>query len=455
MEELLKLPPNSLEAEQSVLGSIFIDPDAIAIVYEYIPVPSYFYSPAHQIIYSAVLELFNLNVPIDIVTVTEKLKTAGKLEEVGGSVYVTSLAGTVPTTINVAHYARLVREKAVLRQLINVSNKISDLCYQSKDTAEQILDMAQSLIFEIAESGHRKGFVSIKKVVADTFDKLSELYDKKEHVTGIPTYFKALDRLTSGFHPSELIIIAARPSMGKTAFAVNIATNAAINKNLTVAIFSLEMSAEQLVQRILCSLSGIDGNKLRTGFIKESDWGPLTFAAGKLSEAPIFIDDTPGITPLELRAKARRLKADKGLDVIIVDYLQLMSSTKGDSRQQELSEISRALKSIARELDIPVIALSQLNRSCESRNDKRPLLSDLRESGSLEQDADVVIVLYRDDYYNPETSEAGISEVIIRKQRNGPVGTVKLLFQKEYTRFADLELSYSDDEIPDEFEVNS
>ncbi|MCK8824555.1 replicative DNA helicase [Fuchsiella alkaliacetigena] len=433
-----RIPPRSIDAEKSTLGAMLIDRNAIAKVVEILNSED-FYREAHNIIFQVICNLFEEGEPVDLVTVAEKLRTKEVLEEIGGLSYLTSLANSVPTSTNVEHYAYLVEEKAVLRKLISSANQISDLGYQGEEDLEIVLDRAEQLIFNVSQKRAVKTFAEIKDVLMSTFDDLEMLYENKGGVTGVPTGFSDLDKMTSGFQESDLVIIAARPSMGKTALALNIAQYAAIQEDIPVAIFSLEMSKEQLVQRMLCCEAQVDNHRLRTGYLNENDWDKLTDAAGSLSEADIFIDDTPAITVMEMRAKARRIKAEHGLGLILIDYLQLMQgSGRVESRQQEVSKISRSLKSLARELEVPVVSLSQLSRAVEQRNDKRPQLSDLRASGSIEQDADVVAFIYRDEYYNPDTEKKGITEIIIGKQRNGPVGMVELAFQKEYTRFVDL-----------------
>ena len=364
------------------------------------------------------------------------------MEKVGGVTFITALANTVPTAANVTYHAKIVREKADLRNLINTATDIAGMAYESSDDVADVIDKSEKMIMEVANRQNVSAFTPMRDIVMETFDKINVLYESKGGLTGIPCGFTDLDKLTSGLQPSDLILVAARPSMGKTAFTLNIGAHVALKEHKNVAFFSLEMSKQQLVQRMLCSEGGIDSQKLRKGELDKTDWGKLVNVANKVAEAPLYIDDTAGITVMELRSKARRLKAEKGLDLIIIDYLQLMQGRTGkgatDNRQQEISEISRSLKAVARELNVPVIALSQLSRSVESRQIKRPMLSDLRESGSLEQDADIVMFLYREDYYDPETVNKNITEVIVAKHRNGPVDTVKMFFKKEFTRFNDL-----------------
>jgi len=435
----LKVPPYNLEAEQSVLGSMLLSKDAVVVAADQLQ-PEDFYKESHRRIFEVIIKLYENREPVDLITVTEALRSSKLLEQVGGATYLTTLTETVPTASNIAYYCKIVEEKSIIRRLINTTSSILSMAYDPENDVESLLDEAERRIFEIAQKQRVESFYHIKDILFDTFERIEQLYNSEGGITGVPTGFPDLDEKTSGLQPSDLILIAARPSMGKTAFALNIAQNAAIRYKIPVAIFSLEMSKEQLVQRMLCAESNVDSHKLRTGRLDEEDWPKLARAMGPLSEAPIYIDDTPGISSLELRAKARRLKAEKGLGLIIIDYLQLMS-TRGSSenRQQEISQISRSLKALARELSVPVIALSQLSRAPELRSDHRPILSDLRESGSQEQDSDVVAFLYREDYYNPDTDRKNIAEVIIAKQRNGPTGTVELVWLPKYTKFASIE----------------
>lgn len=435
-----RIPPQNIEAEQAVLGAMLIEREAISKVAELLR-PEDCYREAHRLIYNAMLELFNKNDAVDMVTVIEFLRKGDKLEAAGGISYITSLANSVPTAANVLYHARIVEEKALLRQLINAATNIASSGYEGSEEVANILDTAEKTILAVSSRKSGKDFTPIKSIIFDAFTKIEQLYASKGSITGISTGFKDLDRLTSGLQPSDLILIAARPSMGKTAFVLNIAQHIGIKEKKAVAFFSLEMSKEQLVQRMLCAESTIDSQRLRIGELEPNDWTKLVSGADRLSSAPIFIDDTSGITVMEMRSKARRLKIEYDLKLIIIDYLQLMqgSSKKGsENRQQEISEISRSLKGLARELGVPVIALSQLSRSVESRQVKKPMLSDLRESGSLEQDADIVAFLYRDDYYNPDSEQKNITEVIIAKHRNGPVDTVQLFFHKQFTKFSDL-----------------
>ena len=434
-----RMPPQNIEAEQAVLGAVLIKKEALTEVQEILK-PEDFYREAHRIVYSAMEDLFINNEAVDLVTLTEQLRKKDQLDKVGGLAFVTALANSVPTAANVIYHAKIVREKAELRSLIDAATEIAGKAYEDADEVETIMDEAEKKILSIAASRTVSDFEPIKSILMNSIDRISTLYESKGGLTGLSTGFKDLDALTSGLQASDLVLVAARPSMGKTAFTLNIAAHAAMRGH-SVAFFSLEMSKEQLVQRMLCSEGAIDSQRLRTGQLEGEEWGKLIGTADKLSKAKIYIDDTPGITVMELRSKSRRLKAEHGLELIVIDYLQLMqgrSTRNSDSRQQEISEISRSLKALARELNVPVVALSQLSRSVESRQVKKPMLSDLRESGSLEQDADIVMFLYREDYYDQDTENKNITEVIIAKHRNGPVDTVSLFFQKEFTKFRDL-----------------
>ncbi len=433
---LERLPPQSIEAEQAILGALLISPDTISRVVDALE-PENFYRKAHQIICAAIVDLFEKNEPIDIVTVSQLLKDQGKLDSVGGRQYLTDLGLSIATTANAEYYAKTVNEKALLRNLIKAGGEIVSSCYEETD-ADVCVDKAERLIFSIAQNRDMQNLVHIGNVVADSFARIEKRYEQRDALSGIPTGFYDLDEMTSGWQKSDLIILAARPSMGKTAFCLNLAQHAAVEGQKPVALFSLEMSKEQLVQRLLCAEARIDANKMRTGFLQNSDWQGLATAMGRLSEAPIFIDDSAVVTALDIRAKCRRLKSEyKDLGLIIIDYIQLMQgrARSDGNRVQEVSEISRGLKQLARELNVPVIALSQLSRAVEARQNKRPMLSDLRESGSIEQDADIVMFIYRDEYYNQESDKRGEAEIIIAKQRNGPVGTVELLYQASITRF--------------------
>jgi len=434
----VKVPPQNIEAEQAVLGSMLLEEDAIPLVVDVIDATC-FYKESNRKIFEAILSLYEAHKVVDLITLTDELKRKNVLDEVGGASYLTSLVDGVPTAANVQHYALIVKEKHILRNLITSATQIAKEGYESKDDVDELLDRAERLIFEISDHRAEAGYVPLKDIIKDSIEAIDKLYQRKAHVTGIPTGFVNLDRDTAGLQASDLIIVAGRPSMGKSALAVSIAEYAGVIEKIPVGFFSLEMSKEQLVQRMLCSHARVDAHKVRSGYLSPSDWPRLTSAAGKLSEAPIYIDDTPAISALELRAKARRLKSHHDIKLFVVDYLQLMRGTaKSENRQQEISEISRSIKALARELDVPIIAISQLSRAVESRQDHRPQLSDLRESGAIEQDADLVILLLREEYYNPTEENKGIAEVIIAKQRNGPVGSLKLTFIKEYMRFENL-----------------
>ena len=436
----LNLPPQNIEAEESLLSAILVDNTALLEVVEILAVQD-FYRTAHQKIFAAISDLFNRGEPIDLVTLANGLKEKGHLEGVGGAAYLARLVDTVPMAVNAQHYARIVHDKAVLRRLIEKANAITKRCFQEHGGTDEIIDFAEASIFEITEKKARQAFYPLSKLIDGNIDFLEEKQKNKSMVTGVPTGFTHLDNLTSGFQNSDLIILAARPSMGKTALALNIARNAAVDAGVPVAIFSLEMSKEQLSLRLLCSEARIDSSRLRSGFFCMEDWDRLTDAAGVLSAAPIFIDDSPSLSAMEVRAKARRMKMDKNIGLIVIDYLQLMQGRAGAERRDlEISEISRSLKALAKEISLPVIALSQLNRMLEQRTDKRPRLSDLRESGALEQDADVVAFIYRDEVYNKEETNPhkGTAEVILAKQRNGPTGEVLLTFLSAYTRFENM-----------------
>jgi replicative DNA helicase len=435
-----KMPPQNMEAEQSVLGGILIENGAIHKVME-ILTPDDFYRDSHKKIFNSLLDLSERDEPADLITLTHELRKKDKLDSIGGASYVASLIDSIPTAANIEYYARIVKEKAILRKLIEAATDIVTQSYEDRQDVEGLLDEAERAIFQIAENRVRPSFYPIREIVKSSFKTLEKLFEKKEMITGIPSGFKSLDHYTAGFQPSDLIIVAGRPSMGKTAICLNMAQYAAIEKRVPVAIFSLEMSKEQLVLRMLCSEAQVEGTRIRTGFLSESDWPKLTLAAGNLSDASIFIDDTPALTILELRAKARRLKGEHGLGLLIVDYLQLMRGrTMIENRQQEISEISRSLKALAKELNIPVIAVSQLSRRSESREDKRPQMSDLRESGAIEQDADLILFIYRDEVYNrsEDNPNRGKAEVIIGKQRNGPTGKVDMTFLDKFTAFKEL-----------------
>jgi replicative DNA helicase len=433
-----RIPPQSIEAEQSVIGCMLLDKDVIPTVTEVLK-PEDFYRADHKEIYEAVLDLFEKAEPIDLITVSEQLKTRGTLDNVGGLEYLTHIANLVPTTANAKHYAGIVEQKSLLRTLIKASSDIVNMGYEASEEVTIVLDRAEKTIFDILQNRSNQGFSHIKDILVDTFNMLEELYNNKGVVTGIPTGFIDLDYKTSGLHNSDLILIAARPAMGKTAFALNIAQHAAVHSHVPTAVFSLEMSKEQLVNRMLCSEAMVDSNKMRTGKLEDDDWQKVARALGPLSESPIYIDDTPGVSVMEIRAKCRRLKLEKNLGLVVIDYLQLMQGRgRSDNRQQEISEISRSLKILAKEINVPVITLSQLSRAPESRTDHRPMLSDLRESGAIEQDADIVMFLYRDDYYNEDSEKKNIAEIIISKHRNGSTGTVELAWMGQYTKFGNL-----------------
>lgn len=443
--ELGKVSPHDEDAEQAVLGSMLTDNDAVMAAVEVLKEDA-FYREDNKIIYQAILNLYSKSEPIDIITLKDELESMGKFEQVGGFEYLASLPDKVPTTANVQKYIKIVEEKSVLRNLIKTANEIIELGYNPTEDVEDIMDGAEKKIFDIMQSKNTKSYTPIKDVLVESFTNLEKLYNQKQHVTGVPTQFYDLDDKTAGLHGSELILVAARPAMGKTAFALNIATNAALRANVPVAIFSLEMSKDQLVNRMLCSEAMVDSNKVRTGKLDEEDWTKLAEAIGPLSEAGVYIDDTPGISVMEIRTKCRKLKMEKNIGLVVIDYLQLISGSnkRNGSREQEISEISRSLKVLAKELNVPVIALSQLSRAVEQRDDHRPMLSDLRESGAIEQDADIVMFLYRDDYYNKESAEKDIAEVIIAKQRGGSTGTVKLYWMGNYTKFVNIERRFDD-----------
>lgn len=428
--------PQSLEAEISVLGAMILDRDAIPKVLEILDESS-FYLDSHRRIYKAIVSLYDKNVAVDLVTLAEKLQKSKELNKVGGREYLASLLDKVASSANVVHYAEIVRDRATLRKMISAATNIIEAGYDISADADNTLDKAEQLIFSIKETRVKAGFVPIRAILKHSFDVIDQLYEKKMQVTGVPSGFTELDKMTAGFQPSEFIIVAGRPSMGKTSFCLNIAVHVAVKHEVPVGIFSLETSKEMLVQRMLCSEARVSFSKVRTGYIKEEDYGTLARAAGILSEAPIYIDDTPAIPILELRAKARRLKSKENLGLLIVDYLQLMTGPKSENRQQEISAISRALKGLARELSIPLIAVSQLSRAVEVRGRGKPRLSDLRESGAIEQDADVVIFIYRPEEYD-KTGKEDVAEIDIAKQRNGPTGSRPLAFLKEYTRFENL-----------------
>lgn len=433
-----KIPPQSIDAEMAVLGAMLLDKEVIPQAIEMLNADC-FYKNANRRIYDAVIKLFDDNKGVDLITVIEELKRTNSLEDAGGPDYVSGLASSVPTAANFVHYAKIIKEKMILRNLINSATQIVTECYDTSKDVDGLVDKAEQLIFEVSSNKVEKKFIPLRDIIKSSIETIDSLYQRKQNVTGISTGFRDLDIKTAGLQPSDLIVLAARPSMGKSALALCIAEHAAVVERVPVAFFSLEMSKEQLVQRMLCSHARVDAHKVRTGFLSQADWPKLVSAAGKLSEAPIYIDDTPGISVLELRAKARRLKSQFDVKLIVLDYLQLMQGhSRADNRQQEISEISRSLKALARELDTPLLAISQLSRAVEQRQDHRPQLSDLRESGAIEQDADLVILLLREWYYNPTEENRGVAEIIIAKQRNGPTGNFNLAFLGEYMRFENM-----------------
>ena len=437
--ELGKIPPHDIEAEQAILGSMLTDKDAVISAIEVLKEDA-FYREDNKAIYAAILSLYAKSEPIDIITVKAELVENGNFERIGGLEYLAELPERVPTTSNVDRYIKIVEEKAMLRSLISTANELVSLGYNETEEVDSIMDLAEKKVFDLAQKKNTKGYTPIKDVLVESFAKLEELYNQKGKISGKTTGFTDLDLRPSGLHNSDLIIVAARPAMGKSAFAINIATNLALS-GTPVAIFNLEMSKEQVGNRILCSEAMVDSNKIRTGQVEDEDWMKLASTLGRLSEAPIYIDDTAGISIMEIRAKCRKLKLEKDIGLVVIDYLQLIqgSGKRNSSREQEISEISRSLKILAKELDIPVIALSQLSRGVEKRDDKRPMLSDLRESGAIEQDADIVMFLYRDDYYNDDSEKKNVAEVILAKHRGGATGTVDLAWLPSYTKFANLE----------------
>lgn len=445
--DLGKIPPHDIEAEQAILGCMLTDKDSVISAIEVLKEDA-FYREDNRAIYAAILDLYAKSEPIDIITVKAELVENGNFERVGGLEYLASLPERVPTTANVDKYIKIVDEKAMLRNLINSANELVALGFNETEEVDQIMDMAEKKIFDLSQKKNAKGYTHLKDVLVESFAKLEELYNQKGRLSGISSGFSDLDLKTSGLHNSDLIIVAARPAMGKSAFAINIATNVAIQSSKPVAIFNLEMSKEQVGNRILCCEAMVDSNKIRTGQIEDDDWVKLASTLGRLSETPIYIDDTAGISIMEIRAKCRKLKLERDIGLVVIDYLQLIqgSGTKNSSREQEISEISRSLKILAKELDIPVIALSQLSRSVEKRDDKRPMLSDLRESGAIEQDADIVIFLYRDDYYNEDSEKKNVAEVILAKHRGGSTGTVDLAWLPSYTKFANLERRFFEEQ---------
>lgn len=443
MEEVIKrIQPHSVEAERSVIGSMLMDKEAILIASEVLNGEE-FYQQQYGVLFETMVELYNNGVPVDLVTLPEKLKEKSLPPELTSVEFIRELFSAVPTSTNVKHYAEIVREKFTLRRLIKVTEGITNTCYLANEPVEDILADTEKQIFDVVQNRSGGEFVSIKQVVIEAIESIERAAKTSGKVTGIPTGFYDLDYKTAGFHPSDLILVAARPAMGKTAFVLNIAEHVTLRENISTAIFSLEMSKEQLVKRILSMNSKVDSQAMRTGELQDEDWLKLVESGKKIGSSGLIIDDTPGISISELRSKCRKYKLEHNLGMVIIDYLQLMSGSKRvQSREQEISEISRSLKALAREIQVPVIALSQLSRAVEQRPDKRPMLSDLRESGAIEQDADMVMFIYRDDYYNKDSEEAGISEIIIGKQRSGPTGTIKLAWLSQYTKFANLERNY-------------
>lgn len=433
-----RLPPQDIDAEQAVLGALLLDPEAVHHVPSTLR-PDDFYHQGHRLIFEAALSLAEQGQPVDLVTVTGQLRQQGALEKAGGAAYIASLLDLVPTAANIEHYSRMVEEKSLLRTLIMAAARIAEMGYEGGEDASRLLEQAERMILEVGARRAAGGFASLREILLAVWSFVEQAYASKGGISGLPTGFIDLDRLCCGLQPADLVILAARPSMGKTSLALSVAYQVAVKQRLPVAVFSLEMSKEQLVQRLLCAEARVDQYRLRTGNLREEDWERLSDAMANLSEVPLYIDDTVAGSVREMRAKARRLQAERGLSLVVIDYIQLMQSgTRAENRQQEISQISRGLKSLAKELNVPVLALSQLSRAVEARQDKRPQMSDLRESGALEQDADIVMFIYRDEYYNPESDKKGVAEIIIAKQRNGPVGTVELGFMKEFTRFVNL-----------------
>lgn len=440
---IMKSLPQSIEAEQSVIGSMIIDKNAIAQAAEGLKEED-FYRDSHKVIFKAIIKMFQRDMAVDLVTLLEYLKSISQLENAGGATYVTEVSGSVPTTANLSSYIKIVSEKSTLRRLIRASTEIIESSYNEQGNVEKVLDTAEKRIFDIAEKRSTSDYEALSDVLERSFEQIEKLFNNKGDITGVGSGFIDLDAKTSGFQKGDMVLIAARPSMGKTTFALNIAEHAALREGKSVVIFSLEMSKDQLAYKLLCSEANVDMLALRTGNLEDKDWDSIAKASGPLSKAKIYIDDTAGITVMEMRSKCRRIKIEHGIDLIMIDYLQLMSGSGGESRQQEVSEISRSIKALAKEMECPVVALSQLSRAPEQRADHRPMLSDLRESGSIEQDADVVMFLYRDEYYNKETEEKNVGECIIAKQRNGPVGTVKLAWLGQYSKFGNLDTVHRD-----------
>jgi len=441
MPDAIKVPPQNVEAEQSVLGSVLLDKNAIIKIADILRSDD-FYREDHTTIYNSILKLFEKRKPIDVVTLTDELEKEKKLKDVGGASYLATLVNSVPTAAHVTTYATIVHQKATLRRLISAAADITELGFDEMADLETILDKAESVLFNVSQKYTRQYFTPIKDILEESFERIDKLHKEKGAIRGVPTGFRDLDNLLAGFQPSDLIILASRPSIGKSSLALNIADYVGCERKIPVGIFSLEMSKEQIIDRLLCLRGSVDSWKLRTGNLEDEDFGKLNYAMGMLSETPIFIDDSPFLNVMEIRTKARRLQMEQSLGLIIIDYLQLMSgvnSRGADNRVQEVSEISRSLKALARELNVPVLALSQLSRAVEHRPDKKPILADLRESGSIEQDSDVVMFIYRDDYYDPGTERKNIAEILIRKHRNGPTGDIELYFKPEYMKFATVE----------------
>ncbi len=441
-KKLDKILPHNLEAEEALIGSVFIDNEGLLKIIDYIS-PADFYSPANGIIYDAIISLFNSKSPIDLVTVTDELEKRKELENIGGATYLSKVVNSVPTSSHINQYASIVRDKKILRDLIAAASEISGLGYDENEKVEIVLDKAEQALFGISQKSLRQNFIPLRNMLTETFDRIDHLHKNKGELRGVPTGFADLDFILGGFQKSDLVILAARPSMGKTSFALSIALNIACKKDTTVGIFSLEMSKDQLADRLISATAGVDAWKLRTGNLGEDDFPRIGEAMDILDRAPIFIDDSANSSVMEMRAKARRLKMENNLGLIIIDYLQLMGSQGTDNRVQEISEISRSLKGLARELNVPVVALSQLSRAVEARPDKKPLLSDLRESGSIEQDADVVMFIFREDYYDRDTERKNIADILVKKHRNGPTGEVPLYFIGEQMKFVDLEKKHT------------
>ena len=448
MPELGKIPPHDIEAEQAILGSMLTDKDAVVSALEVLKEDS-FYREDNKAVFAAIQQLYNKNEPIDIITVKAELIEQGNFERVGGIEYLAGLPERVPTTANVEKYIKIVEEKAMLRSLIQMANEFIALGYDESEEADSILSAAEKAVYDLSQKKNTKGYAALKDILVENFNKLEELYNQKGNVTGIPTGFIDFDKKTAGLHNSDLIILAARPAMGKSAFAVNIATNVAVRSKVPVVIFSLEMSKEQVVNRILCSEAMVDSNKVRTGKLDDSDWVKLATTVGTISEAPMYIDDSSDINIMQIRTKCRKLKAEKNIGLIVIDYLQLIQGTgkKNATRENEISEISRSLKILAKEIDVPVIALSQLSRGTEKRENKVPMLSDLRESGSIEQDADIVMFIHREGYYKPESEDRNLAQVILAKHRAGSIGEVNLTWMGDYTKFVNAELRYDEEDM--------